>query len=778
VDAKVLASRVDSVVSTADFMRYKIAGNPNGIIDELLRRIESVVNSIKHAVSRAISDALGGVESAIRGITNALTNAVNRVVDGVGDIVDAIIRKLGDVVDALRDAFSDLVGELRSALTTSINALKDSLGDLVAAILGGIDALLTEVGDRIGDIAGGIRSGLENLVGAIRQTWEDVTTRIRELAERIAGAISEAYQEATERLRKALNDLLARLEEAVRALHDRLDAAFQAASEFINTRIMAPLAEEIATTRETLSFKVDVLKKAALGEYGSWDAFVSDLSDPPPAVAAVGAIVGGLMLTMVVAPALSTVIEPALANIHHLAAEKFRPELVTPPAAAQAVFRGLWSPGRAMTELGLAGYSDERARVLIEASRPIPSPGAVQEAFLRGFITEQEHDMLLGQHGYTSDDIRLFKALYFIIPPVQDIIRMAVREAFTPEIAKKFGQYEDFPEAFADWAEKQGLNRDWAERYWAAHWDLPSAQMGYEMLHRRIINEDELKMLLRALDVMPFWREKLIQLSYAPYTRIDVRRMYSLGILDEEGVYWSYRDLGYDDEKARNLTEFTVRYYAPEEETTLDKFREAGRTIYITAYKRGIITEEELRGYLTQLGYKPDDIELMVRIADAELAVSETQEDKIPLRTQTTNLVLDAYYRGLYLKSEVEETLRSLGYSDNEVNWYLALTEYRRTSDMRKLFLEYVHRLYIERTISKAEAAGLLGGIFPVGREQDSLFEMWDLEREARTRKPTEAQFRAALKAGIISREEYAEELRGLGFPEKYVEMLVKLTGV
>ncbi|GAI03031.1 unnamed protein product, partial [marine sediment metagenome] len=117
-------------------------------------------------------------------------------------------------------------------------------------------------------------------------------------------------------------------------------------------------------------------------------------------------------------------------------------------------------------------------------------------------------DARLRQIGIHPDYFDTYKTLAYPIPPVADIITMAVREAFTPAIAKKFGQYEDYPPEFEHWAERKGLSKDWSMRYWAAHWSLPSAQQGFEMLHRGAINFGELDMLLRALDVMPFWRDK------------------------------------------------------------------------------------------------------------------------------------------------------------------------------------------------------------------------------------------------------------------------------
>ncbi|MBA7524177.1 hypothetical protein ES705_16314 [subsurface metagenome] len=154
----------------------------------------------------------------------------------------------------------------------------------------------------------------------------------------------------------------------------------------------------------------------------------------------------------------------------------------------------------------------------------------------------------------------LYKELAYQIPPVADIITMAVREAFTPDIAARFGQYQDLPSQFVEWVGKKGLSKEWAERYWAAHWSLPSPQQGFEMLHRGVIGEGDLNMLMRALDIMPFWRDKLIQIAYRPLTRVDVRRMFALGVLDVSGVRKAYTDLGYNDYNADLMTNFTIKY--------------------------------------------------------------------------------------------------------------------------------------------------------------------------------------------------------------------------
>ncbi|GAJ02948.1 unnamed protein product, partial [marine sediment metagenome] len=61
-------------------------------------------------------------------------------------------------------------------------------------------------------------------------------------------------------------------------------------------------------------------------------------------------------------------------------------------------------------------------------------------------------DIELRRIGIHKNYYALYKELAYQIPPVNDIITMAVREAFTPSIAARFGQYQDLPPDFVTWA--------------------------------------------------------------------------------------------------------------------------------------------------------------------------------------------------------------------------------------------------------------------------------------------------------------------------------------
>ena len=261
---------------------------------------------------------------------------------------------------------------------------------------------------------------------------------------------------------------------------------------------------------------------------------------------------------------------------------------------------------------------------------------------LIAYHLRQENDLAdlgrdLTRIGIHPEFQEVYQTLAHRLPPVADIISMAVREAFSPAIAQRFGQYEDFPEDFGKYAEQQGLSAEWAERYWAAHWGLPSPQQGFEMLHRGVITEVDLGLLMKAQDIMPFWRDKMIEIAYRPLTRVDVRRMYKEGVLSEVDVFDAYKDGGYSDKNAEAMTEFTIAYVLAQQ----SKFTSND---IIKAYTDRMIDISEARSLLGDVGVQSGDISYILDTADykREWAITNNKTSAI---------------RNLYKKGEYSDTI-------------------------------------------------------------------------------------------------------------------------
>lgn len=269
-------------------------------------------------------------------------------------------------------------------------------------------------------------------------------------------------------------------------------------------------------------------------------------------------------------------------------------------------------------DISIADIHPDYAQKYLDAILTKPSSQDIIAFELRRDPKLSRLDVELKRIGIHENYFGMYKELAQQIPPIADIITMAVREAFTPAIAARFGQYADFPQPLEMWAEKKGLSKEWARRYWAAHWSLPSPLQGFEMLHRGAINEGELNMLLRALDVMPFWRGRLTKIAYRRVTRVDIRRMYKAGIISVKDVYDANKELGYTDRDAKRMADFTVQWALPKEASIT-------RSDILTAYKTRMIDRVDASELLENMGEEYFHREFMLKAVDYKKGLEITE---------------------------------------------------------------------------------------------------------------------------------------------------------
>ncbi|KKM23492.1 hypothetical protein LCGC14_1614620 [marine sediment metagenome] len=307
----------------------------------------------------------------------------------------------------------------------------------------------------------------------------------------------------------------------------------------------------------------------------------------------------------------------------------------------------------------------------------------------------------IGIHPQYTD---VYKTLAYQIPPIADIITMAVREAFSPAIATKFGQYEDFPTELQEWAGKKGLSKEWAERYWAAHWSLPSVQQGFEMLHRGKIDISELNMLLRAQDVMPFWRDKLTAIAYRPLTRVDVRRMYKEGVLDEREVFESYLEQGYDDQNAERMAEFTVKQTL----TSLSKFTSSD---IIKAFSTRMIDRGTSIQLLRDIGIRNDDANYIISTAEYKKQWEFTDEQIKGIR--------NLYKKRIYDENTARDNLSKLNLPSEQIDVLMQQWFYDKVDELDATWSTAQTLKFLRRGIISADRAR--HELYLIGYTQDRI---------------------------------------------------------
>lgn len=344
-----------------------------------------------------------------------------------------------------------------------------------------------------------------------------------------------------------------------------------------------------------------------------------------------------------------------------------------------------------------ADINPEYAQSYLDAILTKPSSRDVIDYQLRHDDKLTNIEPELRKIGIHPDHFKVYKELAYQIPPVADIITMAVREAFTPDIAARFGQYDDFPQDFADWAAKKGLTEEWSKRYWAAHWSLPSSQQGFEMLHRGIINENDLDMLLRALDIMPFWRDKLVAMAYKRLTRVDVRRMYRVGVLTEAEVYNAYLDLGYAELNAKRMTDFTIEQALP---------KEVGITkgVILKAFDDDMIDRYEAKNMLKELGVTDETLSFLIK--------SSEYKKQLELQNNKIKAIKNLYRKNVYDSNKTIGELLRLDMSDNQANVLMEQWHYERKAEPDKRWTTAQTLGFIEEgTITRKRGITELGRI-------------------------------------------------------------------
>lgn len=332
----------------------------------------------------------------------------------------------------------------------------------------------------------------------------------------------------------------------------------------------------------------------------------------------------------------------------------------------------------------MKGLPDQQALSLAGAQRNRPNNQDVIAAARRRLINPQTMDAMLRENGVLADrDREIFFQLSEQLPPVTDLIRFMVRDVEDKRIIERFGLNDEFKDKWVGslpgFGFAQGVSDELARLYWRAHWRLPGLGQVYECLHRLrkgAVNAqgesiettlEDVRALLGQDDVLPFWRDRLIAISYSPLTRVDAQRMYMTGVLDDKALQASFQDIGYAEENARNLVEFTK--YRRED------FLESQRVC--RDYVKGGTTRDEVERRLKRFKATDKEIEEVLRRLDMRIKAQVGKTCVASLRKQ--------FLQGSFSDDEARKELLGRELPQPQVEAYLGAWKCERAAAARTI---------------------------------------------------------------------------------------------
>ena len=700
-DAELVAQAAAGAITPEDLSQLMAVDAPDGSI--AVSALSSMVGSVTDNTESIIFDVITDTESLTGAFADALLdlqlvdaytiyNAQEDLLESLESSLTTVVREANnDVVDQITTYNAVPIAEVKRVVDLTQQTVEDSESSILGEIGGILSTVKDVVIDETSDIIDKLSDPLEE-IQSITQTVVDKTTGI-------ASALAVAVPEMGEIIADAVTDVGS-------AVTSGFGAAFDGLINSLGLDQLVNFMQLLGGGMDQASEALDGFSNLDVRE-GSWDV--------PASKADVANM--WLMSAPFLGSRLGLQYPNEVERLKQNAYEHSRPQLLDVGSTLEYIKRNPDAQELVINNLTRAGYdADKIAQLISMIHQPL---GVIENtvALRRGFITSETYAEKLRILGLAPDDIELAERLSMQLPPIGDLIRMVVRDTFEPDVVEQ-GQLSDGFDTFpVDTAEQLGLTPYWSEKYWQAHWDLPSLQQGFEMLHRGEIDRDALLALFKAADIAPGYWRPLEAISYRPFTRVDVRRMHAFGVLDESQVLRAYLDIGYDQEKAQALTDFTIAYNESTKKVEKTRERDLSKSDIIGMYNDGVIDASATRDYLLKLGYSEDEATVLI---DRE----DIQEMRRERKADITNIIDQAKIKALTFE-EAQDRLAALDLTRTETN--KALADLARVS-------------------------------------------------QTRTRTPSKSDLDEWLSLGLITSGDYAEELRTLGFADRYVDLYVEAT--
>lgn len=753
------ANQTNQIIAALNNQQNGLYQALNGINAQIANNIQTNVNNSLASIynlqtqqSQIINQNLGAQFQA----SNALINATKtELTHGMNRVVQDALKNTQVVTNAIESSYTknaSLLTSMQTGVETKIQSAYNALDKALNEKTHGLNIAITGVKEQI-DKA--INQTNTNAIGAFQQALQAINDTQAQTAALIGDEIAEGLlglgdipDELYEKFKKLLEDFLNMINDNAT---DKLNDWSKLLTEYLKD-FSKWLTEFTGDTSTDL------------------EKFLTKLSGKNKINNAIGFILFLFMILSSILTILHGFGTPLAQRVTNFANKTVQPNLLPENHILQAFLKNDIGLLEAIAKLNELGYETKDAKQIIANAKNLLNLEDYITLFRRGNLTKDIFLNRIHELGFMGSEVDWIVDLAEFRPPVNDLILMAVREVFTPEIAQKYGLAQDLPEIFINEAKDSGLPQHWAKRYWMAHWQLPSATQGYEMYQRGIISYDELDELLKSLDYMPFWRDKLIQLNYRPYTRVDVRRMYALGILTRSEVKKAYMDIGYNEEKAENLTEFTIKYEQGDGSTVIEGAKNITRSLIEKAYRQGVYNRLQASEELRNLGFDSRDVKLILDLVDLDNSIEYKTDLLKRLKKDTVRTILSGYEKGTYGRENTIRELVEQGYNADDAERIITELDNEREIRKQQYIADAVRDLYVGRTIDESTAASkLLAGGYLLSEANNYVNELKYL-REYRTKKPTVQQLQSFLKQEIITQNEFREEIRGLGYDDKYVE--------
>jgi len=381
-------------------------------------------------------------------------------------------------------------------------------------------------------------------------------------------------------------------------------------------------------------------------------------------------------------------------------------------------------------------------------------PISVITAWRRDPATYEKYFDDLRDQGWHDDRIEALKYFTLFMPSAQDLVNWQAKEVFEPAMIAKYGLDDEFEALDLTLFGKIGVTEEQARNYWRAHWEHPELRTIIEMLRRTDFSEDDMKAWFRLVEIPPYWRDKLIEISYEVPTRVDVRRWWDMRTIDEARLREVYAWQGYHGKDLDDYVLWTKVYVAFPD--------------LIARWKNGWITLDQVRSELRGYGMPADRLEELI-----ETKMKATEAERVAAERDLTKAdIYKGVKAGVITRGEAMELLMDLGFEEDEADYLLTINIPTDEEDVvvnqRELTKTDIIKGLKAEVITESEALDKLLELRYTPLDAEFLLKIYKATisppAEAKEREASKADIVLAVKKGLITPEEGYLMLQDIGF--------------
>lgn len=502
---------------------------------------------------------------------------------------------------------------------------------------------------------------------------------------------------------------------------------------------------------------------------------VRAMLDPLPLaliIPAIGAFLIGL-LSSAGTSLFNATFKRILANLNFAANRAVPTFRISAEDGIAAERRGALDLAQIRLDLADLGVDEARAEALIAQSYRWLSTSQIEDMFWRGLVDEAHARTLLAGIGITDEQVDLTMRTFERLVPLSDLIRMAVRNVFQPEFAERLRE-PVAGDRFYEQAALLGMNRERAEWFWMAHWDIPSFTQGAQMVQRMRpdvpgitpFTTEDLERLLRWNDMAKEFIPGMLEIAYRAPNRLDIWRLATSQKIDEETAFAWYQDYGYKPALARTMAQL-----ATAEKRTLS--RDFTQAQIVKLYKQRAFSRDEATAALTDIGFASEIADLYLASADYDLAEQRA--------SRRSTVIRQRYLAGLISEADVVNQLLDLGKPADEVEELATLWREQRQDRIERPTVSQLLGMYRDRVISGPDCAAEISlhgyddryVAWYIAQADADIADAEARKSEADNRRtlvaapvPTRGDLANWLRRGIIAEDEFYGRLQAQGYQD------------